>query len=265
MVRRQVSAYRALASESRISILHMLQGRDTAATVEEVATEIGLHINTVREHLDRLVATGFVASEPEVRTTRGRPRLLYRSVERAAAATLDDRARDHLARLLLEGYGRAVADPGRTAEEAGRTWVEAWHSGVSTVRRLPGDVPHDARKRPRGIADDDRWAQLAALETHFEDLGFDPELDVETMQIRLARCPFLDLARQRTEVVCSVHLGIARGVLARVEGPLRAERLDPFTGPRLCVLQLAESADTPTPATSTTTSPTASTPATDLR
>ena len=89
-----------------------LQARTTPATVEDVAAEVGLHVNTVREHLDRLVAAGFVASEPEVRTTRGRPRLLYRSVERAAAATLDDRARDHLARQDLDARGIVLEDTG---------------------------------------------------------------------------------------------------------------------------------------------------------
>ncbi len=59
------------------------------------------------------------------------------------------------------------------------------------------------------------------------------------MAVHLRHCPFLDLATANTDVVCSVHLGVARGVLARSEGPLFAERLDPFVGPNHCILRLA--------------------------
>ncbi|WP_149205296.1 helix-turn-helix transcriptional regulator [Actinotalea subterranea] len=232
MTERRLSAYRALASESRVEILALLQQRGEPVPVDEVASSVGLHVNTVREHLDRLVASGFVERQPEVRTTRGRPRMLYRSVDRAAAATIDARAREHLTRMLLEGYGRPLTSAGCAAEQAGEQWAEDF------PRLCQAPVPDQALAPRDGTEPEALWVQLAALEQHFEDLGFAPEADAEQLEIHLRRCPFYDLARERTEVVCGVHLGLARGVLAHEGGPLRAESLEPFVGPRHCVLHL---------------------------
>ena len=246
MVDHRVSAYRALASESRVGILHVLQQRGEALPVDEIAPAVGLHVNTAREHLDRLVASGFVHREPEVRTTRGRPRMFYRSVDRAAAATIDGRAREQLARMLVDGYGRAMDSPAEAAQAAGERWADELVRGRSAARpaatatsdRSPGDEADPSADCP--VDHQAAWVQLAAIEQHFEDLGFEPEADLQALQVHLRRCPFIELARERTEVVCSVHLGLARGVLAHEGGPLVADRLEPFVGPRHCVLHLRE-------------------------
>lgn len=231
----RLSAHRTLASESRVRILHALQQAERDLTVDELSRAVGLHVNTTREHLDRLIATGFVGRTSEVRTSRGRPRVLYRALRRAAAESMDPRARDHLLRLLLAGYGREV-DPG-AAEESGRTWASelagaAADASVDGSRGVPG-VPGVDGVPPA-------LRQLAALEEHFEDLGFAPEADVERRQVHLRACPVKELACARTDVVCAVHLGLARGVLSHVEGPLEADRLEPFVGPQHCVLHLLE-------------------------
>ena len=85
-------------------------------------------------------------------------------------------------------------------------------------------------------AGDRAVAQLAALREHLTRLGFDP--DVRADEVRLRRCPVLDLAHERTDVVCGIHLGLARGVLARVGGPVTATGIEPFAGPGFCVLRL---------------------------
>lgn len=213
------NAYRTLASRSRMEILHLLQQTDGALTVAAIARHVDLHPNTTREHLDRLVAGGFVAREAQHTGARGRPRLTYRAVEREAASTMDARARDQLARLLVAGYGRPMAAVAVEAEHAGRRWAEE-------------------RGTVRVEVDDPEVAQLVALEQHFEDLGFEPEVDRDALEVHLHRCPLVDLARERTEVVCSVHLGLTRGVLNRQGGPLEAARLQPFVGPEHCVLHL---------------------------
>lgn len=226
MTDRRLSAYRALASGSRVEILHLLQGTDEPLVIADIAAAVGLHPNTAREHLDRLIEAGFVVSEPEVRSSRGRPRLRYRAVERAAAATLDVRARAQLVKLLVSGYGKAMRSPAESARQAGERWALAL---VAAGAEPATDLSETEAGR----------AQLVALETHFEDLGFDPEVDEDQALVHLRRCPFVDLARERTEVVCSVHLGLAQGVLANVPGPLRATALEPFVGPRHCLLHLA--------------------------
>jgi predicted ArsR family transcriptional regulator len=260
MVSRRVSAYRALASDKRVSMLHALQRSDGPLGVDELAAVVGLHVNTAREHLERLIDSGFVASAPELRTTRGRPRILYSAVERIAPATTDGWARDQLMRVLVAGYGRRLPSATGAAQDAGSVWG----------RSLTATRPEPSRRRQRAAAvtavdpdgpcpdavcpDPDGPVashedctipapldRVAGLEAHFDDLGFEPEGDAERLEVHLRRCPFLDLAHERPEVVCSVHLGLARGVLAQEGGPLTAEWLEPFVEPQHCVLHLTRS------------------------
>jgi len=70
--------YKTLDSLSRINLLHALQTRG-ALTIDELSEATGLHPNTAREHLQRLVAVGLVRSQPILRGSRGRPMLRYRA------------------------------------------------------------------------------------------------------------------------------------------------------------------------------------------
>lgn len=228
-----LSAYRALSSASKVEILAVLQRSGHALPVAQVAADVGLHVNTAREHLDQLVASGFVERATEPRATRGRPRLVYRAIDRPAPASVHGAVRDRLTGLLVDGFGAAMDSPVAGAEAAGRSW--ALEHVAEAGGRLPGPAADAASERSTAAG-----AQLAALERHLGDLGFAPTTDVASLQVHLHRCPFDDLARRRTEVVCAVHLGLARGVLACQGGPLVAERLDPFVEPHRCVLHLEE-------------------------
>nr|WP_297424422.1 helix-turn-helix domain-containing protein [uncultured Actinotalea sp.] len=238
-MQRTTSAARALASPSRVAILHELQRAGGPLGVDDLAAAAGVHVNTAREHLDRLRAAGFVDRTVEHRGTRGRPRVLWLAVDRPAAATLDIRFRDRLLEAVLAGY----ADE---AEQVGAAWARR-HVAPSVTGRREGeagdtrpDAPDQDATHPGDGAGAARAArrQLALLETHLEDLGLAPEVEPDGQRVHLWDCPFLDLAREHTEMVCSVHLGVARGVLACEEGPVRAERLEPFVGPGHCVLHL---------------------------
>ncbi|MFF1530172.1 helix-turn-helix transcriptional regulator [Cellulomonas sp. NPDC058312] len=228
---------RAAVASSRLEVLHLLR-TEGATTVQALAARTGLHGNTLRGHLDHLVADGLASREPEQRAVRGRPRTVYRAATDAGpdgpgtgldpgpARGLDEAAaRAGLTRLLLAAYGTPADDVAAAAVAAGERMLDV----------LPGPVA-----RAASAAQAAAQAQRSALHAHLDRLGFDPEPDADGATVRLWRCPFLDLARARPEVVCAVHLGLARGVLDRVGGPVRADRLVPFAGPRRCDLHLVE-------------------------
>ena len=52
-------AYSAISSYSRVRVLHLLQQRPQR-TIAELCQSTGLHPNTVREHLQRLIDGGYV-------------------------------------------------------------------------------------------------------------------------------------------------------------------------------------------------------------
>ncbi|WP_147794948.1 metalloregulator ArsR/SmtB family transcription factor [Cellulomonas sp. Y8] len=257
--------HRALSSPSRTAILAVLRAEGAALAVERVAERVGLHVNTTREHLEVLVAAGLASRTAEARATRGRPRTLY-AARGPAAPDGEPWLRDQLSRVLLSGYGRPIAEPGAEAERTAE--------GLAAELVALGPTPHADRGAATDPADpaspvvvappaepaspappadpvgptdpaDARDRQLAALHEHFARLGFDPEL--RGAEVRLRRCPVLDLAHERTDVVCGVHLGLARGVLARVGGPVRAAGIVPFAGPGYCVLRLGEAEPAPGP------------------
>ena len=80
--------YKALDSLSRINLLHRLQ-TGGSATILELAEATGLHQNTAREHLHRLIEAGLVRSETIPRSGKGRPQLRYFAEDRAAAKYAD--------------------------------------------------------------------------------------------------------------------------------------------------------------------------------
>ncbi|KMM47171.1 MAG: helix-turn-helix domain-containing protein [Cellulomonas sp.] len=234
---RRSPAERTLAAASRVDLLHILQ-RGGSHTVGALARATGLHENTTREHLARLVHDGYAVRAPEERTVRGRPRMLYR------AASADDARHDPIAmgrleesiahvaltKVLISGFGRDLGPTREAARSAGRALTAP---GGALEPPLDGDRPADDDRSPAA-----EQRQLDALEGHLDRLGFDPERDDETLRVDLWRCPFLELARERPDVVCSVHLGLASGVLEAAGGPLAADRLRPFVGREHCVLEL---------------------------
>jgi predicted ArsR family transcriptional regulator len=236
VVERTLRRARALAHESRVAILHLLQQSPGPFDVNAIAAHVGLHRTTARDHLEHLVAAGYVARAAEVRTTRGRPRILYAAPEGPAVPPASVWFRDNLIKVLLAGYGQPLASRASAAARGGEEQAERWVAERGAV--LP-EVPAVAVGAFTG---QDELSQLAVVEAHLAELGFEPEIDQVQPQIHLHQCPYLDLARENTEVVCSVHLGLARGVLALHGGPLTAERLEPFVGPQHCVLHLGRRA-----------------------
>ncbi|KZM78427.1 metalloregulator ArsR/SmtB family transcription factor [Cellulosimicrobium sp. I38E] len=248
------TTYRALASASRLTLLHALQERGPM-TLADLSREAALCPSATREHLQRLTDAGFVRGAPEVRTTRGRPRIFYEAIvgehppqdDGATRRLGESIVRAALARAVL-GYDDAqdAADILPAQDRCGDDPAGA--TGLS--RRGPGDLAGPARAAGRRLVDVLRTAgqeapeptpenQLAALDDHLHQLGLDPELEEDRLRFHLYRCPFLALAADREDVVCAVHLGLVQGVLAGVGGPVRAEALLPFVEPHHCVLQLS--------------------------
>jgi predicted ArsR family transcriptional regulator len=213
--------HRVLADGSRVRILSLLRAAGRPMDTRELAAETGLHATTVRAHLELLVDAGFATAAPETRLTPGRPRMLYQARE-DTPVTQEPGGYRLLAEILASHLAGTSYDPTARALEAGEAW------GEYLVKRPP---PH-----LRASASQARDEVLALLDR----LGFDPEVAEDGRQIRLRRCPFLDVARTNQEVVCSVHLGLMRGALTALRAPITADSLEPFAQPSVCLAHLRE-------------------------
>lgn len=190
----------AAAGASRALVLEALRSHSRPMAAEAIAGVVGLSVNTVRFHLDRLRREGTVTRRSTGPDGPGRPHLLYRAV--AAEAVEGAAAYRLLAELLAEGLVRTGNT--QATVEAGRSWAD----------RLV--AAHDPSVGASGGADQNGAAVARVVEL-FEDGGFAPELLADASSVALHRCPFIQLATTRADVVCTLHLGFVRGVLQRLQ------------------------------------------------
>ncbi|WP_194420558.1 helix-turn-helix transcriptional regulator [Microbacterium abyssi] len=194
-----------ISTFSRVQILHLVQSR-SHRTIAEICEATGLHQNTVREHLQRLVDGGYVIQTTEHRTTRGRPRTLYSAADGTPEAS-SPVARDKVTAAARRGDLMRRALPA-TASDLGR---QATY-------------------------------QLDDLVEHLEESGFEPVIDDVQLTVDLTPCPHAAARPEDRPVLCQVHLGLMQGVLTQAGGPLVADFVRDPALPEECVVQLTDSA-----------------------
>jgi len=196
--------YSAISSYSRVELLHLVQ-EQPRRTVTELVEGTGLHANTVREHLQRLIDDGYVIAETEHRTTRGRPRVLYSAADGASTSSAIQRR--------------------KVKESAAR--------GDLMRRVLPGTAPP---------LDPAALHQVDALVDDLIDAGFDPLVDEDELTVDLTPCAQAEAQSAHRSVLCRVHLGLMQSVLNEAGGPLSVDGMRPSCDPRECVVQLIHAA-----------------------
>ena len=237
-------------NRQRERVLRMVREHDGAIDAVELAAQIGLHVTTVRFHLDVLCDEGVILRTRVNLPGAGRPRTGYLPVEEP----LDYRA---LAEVLAMELGQNVETRARRAQRAGQKWA---------ARMTAAQCTHtDRAERARDA--DDTLDQVAHHATEvFTRMGFAAELASTTESatpppaakasirqreriIRLHACPVRELARAHREVGCGVHLGLLHGLVADsaadgddgdTQRPTLSAHLEPFVEPELCLARLVE-------------------------
>lgn len=205
-------------NRQRERVLQLVREHDGAVDAAELAKSMGLHMTTVRFHLDALCDEGAVARTRIKHSGVGRPRTGYVAVQ----GRLDYRG---FAEVLALEFGDTPAQRQQRACGAGQRWAERIVAGEATRRS--------------GAASLDR--RIAATTQIFERMGFAPELTAPTgtqQTIRLHSCPVRDLARTHPEVTCGIHLGLLRGLLSGSSGEGAHAELEPFAEPELCLARV---------------------------
>ncbi|MBO0813358.1 MAG: ArsR family transcriptional regulator [Microlunatus sp.] len=223
-----------ILSESRSRVLEVLQS-ESPLGVGQVAEGLGLHPNTVRVHPDALVDSGLASRSMEQRGGPGRPRTLYAAA--AGSVRTGRRSCQLLAQILTSYIAGRVEQPAEAAREAGEAWGRYLARPRAPFQRFGAE------------------AATRRLVELLQDVGFAPELGevddgggevgagLKDRRVLLHHCPFRELAEQHQSVVCSIHLGLMRGMLAELQAPVAAGRLEPFVTPSLCVAHVIESTD----------------------
>lgn len=196
----------APGGDSRSAILEFIEASDDVVRVEDIAEAVGLHPNTVRGHLDALLAAGRITRIPDQRATRGRPHWLYSAT---ASASIRE-----LARVLDEELDRASAPD--VARLAAATWAEV---GPDIH---PVETPDEA---------------VEEATTALTDFGFDAVHNLLGDEITLRACPYGELVDEHP-VICQVHAELLSEVLSRTGQPVTLRTLEVFPRPGMCVARL---------------------------
>lgn len=203
----------------RAAVLAALRASADPVSIVELAEKLGAHPNTVRFHLEDLVADGLAERMRPVQRRPGRPPLLFRAVRRMDPG--GPRRYELLAQILTAGLTHEP-NAGATAQAAGRAWASKL---VQPAKAAPGAQ--------------ESIGELVGLLTR---LGFSPDPPASAERgyhIGLRHCPFLEVAEKASSVICPIHLGLMQGALAIWGAPITVDRLDPFVEPDLCLAHLS--------------------------
>jgi predicted ArsR family transcriptional regulator len=197
-------------NRQRERVLRFVRERGGAVDASELAERTGLHVTTVRFHLDALCDDGAISRTRIARSGVGRPRTGYVAVQ-------DRMDYQSLAEILALELGDTAQTRRRRAERAGRRWAA----------RIAANSPHEA-----GESVDRPEAMVVDV---FHQMGFAPEVTRGRQRvIRLRACAVRDLARAHPEVGCALHLGLLRGLA----GAGAHAELEPFVEPELCIAKV---------------------------
>lgn len=181
---------------ARRVVLDVLGAARQAVTVAEVAGTTGLHLNTVREHLEALVDAGFASRGRLAPQGRGRPASTY---EYAPQADMLSPGYGLMTSAMVDYVAAVFGDSPALAEHAYRAGLH-WGEKIGEqdlLRRAAGEP-------------------LDATIDLFDEAGFAPTVHTTSegrTEVRLFRCPVLTMARSYPDLVCRSHQGMADACL----------------------------------------------------
>lgn len=176
---------RALGDPTRFAIFRYIADAKAPVGVAELTSHLSLNHNAIRQHLAKLLAADLVLEQRVASGGRGRPRLAY---ELSAAG--DSRwgtvgPYERLSLLLTE-----IIRTGQSPLEVGR---RAGRMMRPTESASPAEDMNAAMARQ----------------------GFEPEVRTRRggADVILQNCPFATAALDDRETICTLHLGIAEGLV----------------------------------------------------
>lgn len=180
---------KALGDNTRYAIYLEVARSARPLSTSEIATTLGLHVNTVRPHLERMREVGLLEVSSESRGGVGRPQHVYGIASGAPSLGLEPPAFPLLAQMLVDVCRSAGLGAG----------------DVVDVGREQGTAAARTTGTRRGLVASLCDAQAA--------LGFDPEVvdDDGAQVIAFTHCPYRELAEAQPEVVCGLHRGMVEG------------------------------------------------------
>lgn len=190
-------------------------GRDEAAQV------VGISRKLAAFHLDKLVEKGLLVTHyarPPGRSGpgAGRTAKYYEPAETEIDVSLPPREYDVVGEILVDAI--TTTTDGSSAQDA------ASRIAFDKGRSLGAEVRATSRLRPAGSE-----RALSVAERVLSERGYEPYRD-ESGAIRLRNCPFHELSRRSTELVCGLNRAFVDGLLRGLGNESVVAELDRLPG-----------------------------------
>lgn len=212
-----------LSPKQRI-VLDALDTFPKGARVSEIAKTLGMHVNTVRGHLEELVGMDAVFAVSAPTTGRGRPQLIYK-LRIPSNKTI---ANEYLTliNIMSKHLGNSADDQARQlAQQIGR------EAGAQLI--------------DEGFSSANIQEAVDTLCSHLRDMGFDPEVIVDSTNNRhvdvcMHSCPFVGPQGELVDFFCDVHQGMLQH--HKDQSPLNIN-LQPLMADGKCMVSISEVTD----------------------
>jgi predicted ArsR family transcriptional regulator len=218
--RAALTALSGLAEPTRRAVYNYVVSIGGWVGRDQAATSLGLERGTAAHHLDRLAADGLLDVEFRRLSGRrgpgaGRTAKLYRRSDCTFEVSLPQRDYELAGRLLA-----AAADTARERDVAIEVAIDgaARRQGRRLAERLL------KQSRGSGVA-----GSRAAVLRVLAEQGYEP-CSADDGTVTLRNCPFHQLAKEHTELVCGMNLSLLDALASGVpDGSLTAS-LEPAEG-----------------------------------
>ncbi|WP_156907801.1 helix-turn-helix transcriptional regulator [Corynebacterium freiburgense] len=207
-------------------VLETIRGFEHGAKASDIAAKLGMHINTVRGHLDELSDLQAIVTEREKTHGRGRPSVIFHARIPSGSEVLSEHAA--LVHALVDHLGDPH-DPKvqETATDIGREWARKIERSGKTW-----STPEEAAK---------------ALTRALRQLGFDPGTRFtrnECTVIDVHACPFITSDhRPPNPLICAIHEGFLHEALGPYGQGIAHIQLLPMAKPNCCQVLLETQKD----------------------
>jgi predicted ArsR family transcriptional regulator len=217
----------ALAEPSRRRLYDFIVASGGWVSRDEASSALDIERGTVAHHLDRLASDGLLEVDYQRLSGRqgpgaGRPSKLYRRSELEVGVSLPPRDYQLAGRLLAEAAERTASD--------GTPIVAALAQAATAEGR---QIAERIRLRLRGARMGRKSARRRATLEVLAEHGFEPKQHRDG-QVDLTNCPFHQLAKDHTELICGMNLCLVQAAVDEVGDTCLQARLDPEDG-RCCV------------------------------
>lgn len=203
-------------SPKQREVLTVLQEYPEGARAVEVAGKLGMHVNTVRGHLEELIAQEAVRAVTAPAIGRGRPSLIFQ------VRVPDNRtvAQEYIS--LIEVLARSLGDAENPDPESlarARAIGAQWAVHMNTLGNTWNSIEES----------------LEELFHKLRAMGFDPhpaEQAEDHAQLSLQSCPFIAGDLRPSPFICAIHEGFLQESVGP-RGPVKIS-IRPFDAPGSC-------------------------------